>query len=393
MSERTTAGFFDYEHVGGWVLGLVALAAGFVVAALVGACLDARQFAFSYLTAFVFFFTISMGALFWVMIHHIVDAEWSVGVRRQFENVSSLISVLGILFIPLVFVAPDLWAWMKPDAGHGLEAKEAYLNAPFFWARTAVYFFVFTALAWMLRSFSVAQDRDGASRHTIACRRTAFAGGVPYALCMTFAAIDWVMSLDWSWVSAIFGVYVFSGAILAGLCTVVVIVTALRATGYLREVVTVEHYHIMGKLMLGFTIFWAYIAFSQYLIIWYANIPEETAWFARWGTGAWRIFSMILILGHFVVPFLFLIPAAVKRSPRLLCGAAAWLVLMHLLDVRLMIMPILRPGDATPGVLDVIAFLAVALVLAVVFLKRLGDVPVYPLRDPRLDACKALTNE
>lgn len=385
--------FFDYRHLGMGFLATLAAAIVFALLLTVGAILDPRQFAFSYFFAWLFFFTIAVGAQFWTILHHAVDAEWSVVVRRQLENIGSLIVPLVILFLPLVFVAPQLWSWMAPAQSHDplLLAKRAYLNAPFFWLRTLLYLACFTTLAVLLRRYSIAQDRDGAIRYTLLNRRVAFACGIPFALGLTFASIDWVMSLDYRWSSAIWGVYLFSGAVLSALCVLILVITALRSVGHL-PVVTAEHYHIMGKLLLSFTIFWAYIAFSQYVVIWYANIPEETNYFLVRTTGSWWALSQFLVVGGFFIPFLLLLFRGTKRRPPLLCAVAAWLLLMHVLDLYVIVLPCLHPGTALPSLWDFVSFLALGSILLAVYLKRLGDSALYPIRDPRLAQSLALKN-
>ena len=385
---------FDYKHVGGRFLGLIALAVASYIAIFIGAFFDSKQFAFSYLFAFTFFFTICMGGLFWTLVHHAVDAEWSVVVRRQLENIASLLAVVGILFIPLIFVAPTLWYWMKPENAHDplLIEKAAYLNVWFFWIRAAFYFVFFTVAAIWLRANSILQDHDGAPRYTVFNRRITFASLPLFAVCLTFAAIDWLMGLDYHWFSTMWGVYIFAGTALSSMCVLVLIITSLRGAGYFQNIISMEHYHIMGKLMLAFTIFWAYIGFSQYMLIWYANIPEETVYFLRRNTESWQIFSTALVVGHFFVPFLLLLPNLGKKKPAFLCGVAIWILIMHLLDIYVIVLPAAHKAGFAPSWMDFFSLLAVGCTLAAVFLKRLGDAPLWPLRDPRLPQSIALKN-
>jgi hypothetical protein len=386
--------FFDYKHVGGRFLGLVWMAAVAFAVLLAGAFLNTEQFAFSYLFAYAFFFTICMGGLFWTLVHHAVDAEWSVVVRRQLENIASLFVVMAVLFIPLLAVGPLLWKWMEPANAHDplLLEKAAYLNKPFFYARAIIYFAFFVLSSSFLRAFSIAQDNDGAAVYTVFNRRVAFSSAIPFAICLTFAAVDWLMGLDYHWYSTMWGVYIFAGAALSSLCVLVLIVTALRSAGYLLKVVTLEHYHIIGKLMLAFTIFWAYIAFSQYMLIWYSNIPEETVYFLRRNTASWWYLSQFLVVGHFFVPFLLLLFQWGKKSPSFLCGMAIWILLMHLLDIYVVVLPALHITGVRPNLLDFFSLLAIGCTLAAVFLKRLGESPLYPVRDPRLALSIGLKN-
>jgi hypothetical protein len=385
--------YFDYKHVGSRFLGLVGGAILSFIIVFIGAYLSPKQFGFSYLFAFFFFLTICMGGLFWTLVHHAMDVEWSVVVRRQLENIASLLPVMGVLFIPLVFVAPDLWKWMRPENAHDplLIEKAAYLNPWFFWIRAIGYFVFFTVCAGLLRGFSIAQDKDGSPRFTVLNRRVTFSSALLFAVCLTFAAIDWLMGLDYHWFSTMWGVYIFAGTALSSMSVLVLVVTALRSAGYL-QVVSTEHYHIMGKLMMAFTVFWAYIGFSQYMLIWYSNIPEETIYFLRRNTGTWWYLSQFLVVGHFFGPFLLLLFNRGKRTPFFLCGMAVWILLMHILDMYIIVLPALHKAGVVPSVLDLFSLTAIGCTLAAVFLKRLGDAPLYPVRDPRLPQSIALKN-
>jgi hypothetical protein len=393
-SEDIKPEYYDYKHVGGRFLGVSALAIITLLITFVFGYFNPKQFAFSYLFAFTFFFTICMGGLFWTLVHHAVDAEWSVVVRRQLENLASLLPVMAILFIPLIFVAPKLWYWMTYPAGKDilLDEKAAYLNIPFFWIRAVFYFGFFTIASWLLKKFSIAQDKDGNPKYTLWNRKVTFVSLPLFAVTLTFSAIDWLMGLDFHWFSTIWGVYIFAGSALSSMCVLVLIISALRSVGYLNQVVTVEHYHIMGKLMLAFTVFWAYIGFSQYMLIWYANIPEETVYYLVRNVESWNILNIILVVGHFWLPFLLLLPQASKRNPTFLCVMAVWILLMHLLDMYIIVLPALHKTGFSPSPLDLISLIAIGSTLVAVYLKKLGDSALWPLKDPRLENSLRLLN-
>ncbi len=378
--------FFDYKHVGNNFFGLVILAFFAFLGSLFLGFHHPEQFAFSWLFAFVFFFTICIGSLFWILVHHGIDVEWSVVVRRQMENVASLLPLLALCFLPLIFVAPLLWKWMILPHGsdHVLTEKSAYLNLPFFWIRAAFYFLFFSIVSLWLRNISVAQDQHGDAKYTVLARKITFASLPFFGVCLTFAAVDWLMGLDFKWVSTMWGVYIFAGSALSALCVIVLIVTALRSLGYFQEVVTERHYALLGQLMTAFTVFWAYIGFDQYMLIWYANIPEETSYFLRRNTESWCVLNIILLFGHFLIPFLLLLFRSPKKRPLYLCGVASWILLMHLLDIYIIVLPMMHPEGFRPSFLDILSLLAIGAALAALFLKRLGDVPLWPLRDPRL---------
>lgn len=378
--------YFDYKHVGGRFFGLVSIAVIALLASIALGIRHSEQFAFSWLFAFIFFLTICIGSLFWILVHHGIDVEWSVGVRRQMENMASLFPVLTLFFIPLIFVAPILWKWMALPHGSSIQLleKSGYLNLPFFWIRAACYFLFFTIVSLWLRKLSVAQDKNGDAKYTLLARKITFASLPFFAVCLTFAAVDWLMGLDFKWVSTMWGVYIFAGSALSSLCVLLLIVTALRSAGYLEGVVSERHYSLMGQLMTAFTVFWAYIGFDQYMLIWYANIPEETVYFLRRNTESWCTLNIILVFGHFLIPFLLLLFRNPKRRPFYLCGIACWILLMHLLDIYIIVLPMLHPAGFHPSILDLLALIAIGATLAAVFLKRLGEVPLWPLRDPRL---------
>jgi len=363
-------------------------------ATIAGALTQPVQFAYSWLLAFMFFFTLCAGSLFWLLLHHAVDASWSVVVRRQWENIASLCGVLGLFFIPFVLVAPDLWSWMGPAPAHAplLAAKQPYLTPWFFWLRAAGYFVFLVWAAGSLRAESLAQDADGALVHTLRNRRRAFVCLPLFALVMTFAPVDWLLGLDYRWFSTIWGVYVFAGSALASLALTVVIMALLRAGGYFRGIYTPEHDHITGKLLLAFCLFWGYAAFSQFLIIWYPAIPGETSYFAARSVGSWKAVAWVLGIAQFAVPFLLLLPRSTKRNPVFLCAICLWLLAMHLLDLCLVIQPVLHPAGFSPSWLDAACIVTMGSALAAIFLKRLSHAPLWPLRDPGLTKSIRLNN-
>ncbi|MFM7374953.1 MAG: hypothetical protein ACKO39_07370 [Chthoniobacterales bacterium] len=392
--KKSVKEYFDYQGFGGKLLFTVALAIVALGLAVWGGMTYSKQFAFSWLFAFAFFFTICAGSLFWILVHHAVDADWSVAVRRQLENVAWLFPIIALLFIPIILNAPTLFKWMKiaPGVDPLLDGKAAYLNQPFFWTRAAFYLGFFSIAAFLLRRNSVRQDKDGDARYTWSSRKMVF-GMIPlFALSLTFGAFDWLMGLDFHWFSTMWGVYIFAGSALSSMCVLVLLVTALRSAGYLEGIVSIEHYHIMGKLMLAFTVFWAYIGFSQYMLIWYANIPEETIYFLRRNTGSWNTLNIIMVIGHFFLPFVVLLFQGTKKRPALLCAVAVWILLMHMLDMYIIVLPTYHKAGSSPHWLDLVCVLAIGATLAAVFMKRLGDTPLWPLRDPRLKRSINLRN-
>ncbi len=368
-----------------WSLG--AGAAGLAASALLAAA-GMNGFFHAYLVSFCFFLSLSLGALFFVLITTITRAGWSGSVRRLAEAFSAnLLLPLPLLVLPLLAGLRALYPWSRPEvvAHHPLlEGKAAWLDVPFFLFRTAVCLAAWAALAgWYWRT-STKQDRSGDPRLTIRMERVAGPGLVVFALTVTSFSFDFLMSLDPTWYSTIFGVYVFSGSALGFLSLLVVAAWALQRTGRLRQAVHVEHYHDLGKLVFGFVVFWAYIGFSQYMLIWYANLPEEVGWYLRRQTGPWMWVSLFLLAGHFVLPFFVLIGRRAKRRPGMLAAAAAWLLFLQWVDLYWIVMPEASATEVPLSALDLSAFLGVGGIWAAAAIRRLSGVALVPVGDPRL---------
>jgi len=374
------------------VCGLVGLVA--LMLCIVAAYRDPVQFSYSWLFAFFFFFTLCIGCLFWTIVHHVVDAEWSVVVRRQLENIALLLPILGVLFVPIWFLRNFLYRWMNVPLGADplLDSKRGYLNLEFFFSRAILFFVILTTLAFLLRRFSVRQDRHGNPQFTISMRKAAFIGLPLFALCLTFGAFDWVMSLNWHWFSTMWGPYIFAGTAGSSMALIVLVTAALQRAGYLKGVVTVEHYHIMGKWLLAFTVFWAYIGFSQYMLYWYANIPEETQYFLIRNTESWNVRSWFLVIFRFFVPFALLLPRVTKTNLTYLCCVAAWIICMQLLDVYIIVLPALHGTGVHLSILDFLPLIGIGGTLAFFYLWFVGWTSLFPVRDPRLIESLRLTN-
>jgi hypothetical protein len=351
-----------------------------------GWALDARQFGFSYLLAFMFFLSLALGGLFLVLVHHLFDAGWSVPIRRLCEHAACLLPALGLLFIPLAILGPHLYPWMSPEgaAEPAVQVKSAYLNRPFFLLRALAFFSIWTVLAWRLRHWSLRQDQDGAALCTYRMRRLAAAGIFLFAFTLTLAAIDWMKSLQPQWYSTMYGVYYFAESVWVSVATVYLLAAGLQRAGPLRGLLEARHLHDVGVLMLVFTVFYAYIHFSQYLIIWYGNLPEETFWYAGREKGFWWPICLVLVFGHFLLPFLLLLRIDAKLKLRLMVPLGLWVWLMHFVDISFNVLPTLHPQHFPWRWTDLACLLFIGGSLAVLFLRSLGQHPVYPLRDPRL---------
>lgn len=379
--------------------GIAALLVSFVLG-FRGTADDRTAFFFSYLFAYVFFLTIALGGLFFVLLQYLTRAGWSVVVRRLAECVMATMPAFAVLVFPILIWYDELYPWAHATGDPLLEHKSGWLDPTFFIARSIVYLGVWTFLAWYFLRQSRRQDETGEAQITRRLQSRSALGMVLFAVTLNFAAFDWVMSLDPLWFSTIFGVYLFAGSVVAILAALILLGLRLQSDGCLRTLLTWEHYHDVGKLLFGFIVFWAYIGFSQFMLIWYGNIPEETSWFhQRWGDGwlGWQGVSTLLAAGHFGLPFLFLLSSDFKRRRWSLQLAAGWMLVMHMVDVYWLVMPnlpILAEGrhGPSPSIFDLTCLVAIGghfLALLAWVLRRGSLVPV---RDPRLAESLAFEN-
>ncbi len=399
MSERSQivpapeGEYFETSRFSGLSLLLAGGAVVGLLLCLIGAIRSPTQFSFSWMFGFFYFFTLCCGCLFWTIVHHATDAEWSVVVRRQLENMALLLFALFIFAIPILVLRHHLFEWtnIAPGQNAVLDSKREYLNWPFFVFRAVLYFVLLGGVAFFLRYFSVAQDRDGNPRCTVWMRKVAFAGLPIFGLALSFAAFDWVMGLNYRWFSTMWGPYIFAGAAGSSMSLLVLVTTALRQAGYLK-MVTLEHYHIMGKWMLAFSVFWAYIGFSQYMLQWYANIPEETQYYLIRNTASWWPLSMLLMIGRFFGPFSILLLQGIKKRPHQLCIVAGWIMLMQALDMYLIVLPSLHGTGVHLSIWDFLCPIAIGCSLAFLYLRLIGKTSTFPVRDPRLIESLRLRN-
>jgi len=369
------------------VIGLAASAGGYFT--------DKEQFFFSYLTSFAFWFTLAAGGLFYTMLHHLTGATWSIVIRRITESLMWALPFMAVLFIPILFGLHDLYHWTHAEAiaeDALLQGKEPYLNIGFFITRAVIYFAVWTALAFILSKLSLQQDSGHSEQLRKKFVKTSAPGMILFALTTTFAAFDWMMSLDPHWYSTVYGVYIFAGGTCAMFALMTLILMSLKKRGILEGVVTGEHYHDLAKLTFAFLIFWGYMAFSQYFLIWYGNIPEETVWFLHRWEGSWKIVTLILVFGHFVVPFFIMITRGAKRKLGALKVLAVWLLLMHLVDMYWLVMPTLHKHGVHLSWIDLTTFIGIGGIFFWVFWSRFMSRPVVPVGDPKLNQSIAFVN-
>ncbi|HXN32218.1 MAG TPA: hypothetical protein VN894_10165 [Polyangiaceae bacterium] len=417
-------------------VGVVGLAVAFF-----GYRADPARFAFSYLFGYFVSLSLALGSMFFVLVLYMTKAAWGVTVRRVAELFMRPMGTLIVLVLPLVPMLPNLFPWMGanhaqvqanaeadhgPGAGSAKESltaesrglpdrepaamrdlpvpdvkrmaaaeegvdtkivahKRFFLNQQFFLVRLCLYLGIWSWLAHRYFQWSTEQDESKAIANTAAAQRFTPVAMILFALSLSFFAFDWLLSLDATWYSTIFGVYIFAQCALFQMATLILVTLTLRKSGLLGNAVTVEHFHDMGKLLFGWIAFWSYIAFVQFFLTWYANIPDEVAWFhKRWSGngGTWRAVSLSLVAMHFFVPFWFLMSRNVKRRLPLLAAGAACMVVMHVIEVYWVIMP--NVGPLAPNFVDFACLFGVFGIYLAAVLRGMVDYSLVPVGDPRL---------
>ncbi len=367
----------------------LALIAGIVGAALCLAGLvgNREQFFRSYLVAYLFCFGIALGSLAVLMIQYLTGGAWGAVVRRVLESATRTLPLLALLFLPIVFGLSDLYEWARPEAvAHdpALQHKSLYLNVPFFIARAVLYFVVWITVARYLNHWSAEQDRAGDPRLSRRLEMLSRGGLLLYGLTMTFAAVDWGMSLEPHWFSTIYGVLFMGGQGLATFAFVIPVAALIADRPPLARIIGAEQFHDLGKLMLAFVMLWAYFSLSQFLIIWSANLPEEIPFYLRRMQGGWQYLGIGLIVFHFALPFLVLLSRDVKRHAWALAVVALGLLAARFLDLFWLLRPAALPGVLAVHWLDLAALLAVGGVWFWFVVAQLKSRPLVPLHDPYL---------
>jgi uncharacterized membrane protein (DUF485 family) len=370
-----------------------------LVMSAIGYAVNPEQFYFSYLIGWTFCLSLAVGGLFFLFFQHLTRAEWSVVVRRIPEALVWTFPMLFVLGIPIVFGMHDLYHWThaelydpaSPEYDQILVDKRAYLNTPFWLIRLVFYFGVWSLVSYKLYTLSVRQDVNPET-DIPAKQRQVSAWGLPLtAVATAFASYDLLMSTYPHWFSTIFGIYFFSGSFLGAVCLISVISMSMQRGGMLKNVVTREHYHDLGKFTFGFVVFWAYIAFSQYMLIWYGGIPEETVWYNYRLEYGWGYHSAALLLGHFIIPFVLMLPRFVKRSRPILAFWSVWLLVMHWFDLHWIVAPVLHQYGGFHW-LDFTCWLGLFGLIIGVVMYRLSRHALVPQNDPRLAASLRFEN-
>jgi len=374
----------------------------------------AQTVAMSYLVGVTYWTAMAIGLLMLVLIHHIVDAGWSVVIRRQWEHGLASFKWLALLFLPLMIAAwvkPELvWPWM--DLSHktaegtvGSDViyvkKSAFLNRNMFTGMTIAFFASWIWLSARLRKASFSQDADGDSKWTQMNRKTAALGIPMTALSLTFAAVYWVKSLEYHWFSTMYGVWFFANCVRGGLSIgIIIMVWLLQRGDYQGGIYNKNQLHCISTLAFAFTVFWAYVTFSQYFLIWNANVPEETFWYNLrelnhdGSTNQWWWVGMVVLFGHFILPFCIMLSYRYKTTPHIIRRIAIWILAIILVDICYNILPALKDANDDPQPFFSVSLLWVATSLVGVggvcvwaYLKSFPTTKLFPIRDPRVKEC------
>lgn len=343
----------------------------------------------AWLVAFIAWAQVSLGCLALLMIHHMSRGAWGIVARRIFEAGAKSLVFLAVAFVPIALSLPTLYSWARPEAADDpiLVHKALWLNPAGFWWRAAGYFALWLLLAWRLAALSRQQDMTGDKELFGRMQRVAGPGIVLLSVTATFAAIDWMMSLDPHWFSSLYGAGFLAGMALSGLSFAVVLVTWLARREPMSGIVNSRHLHDLGKLILAFTAFWGYLTVSQLIIIWSANLPEEITFYLSRVHGPWKTVSILVAVAHFVIPFVVLLSRDVKRRARTLLPVAVWMVIIRWVEVEWQISPMLAHGDAShfpPLWIDILAFLGIGGLFVFFVCHFLQQGPLLAYRDPYL---------
>jgi hypothetical protein len=356
-----------------------------------GYFLNPGQFLRSYLMAYMFWLGVGLGCLAILMLHHLVGGLWGIAIRRVLEAGTRLLPLMVVLCVPLLFGIPELYVWARPEAvdSHSIpQFQHTYFGVPFFLGRAGFYFGVWLVLAWLLNRWSRQQEQtdDAVVIRSRSRRLGLLSGGglVLYGLAMTFAATDWMMSLEPHWFSTIYGFLVVSGQFLAAMAWAILLTVWLARDEPLASVVAPGLCNDLGNLLLAFVLLWAYMAFSQLLITWSADLPEEIRWYLHRSQGGWDWLRLALLVLHFAVPFFLLLSRRVKRQRQLLSAIAALVLGMHLVDVFWLVMPAFFPAQLHVHWLDIVVPMAMGGLWLAVFLWQLQRRSLLPWYEARL---------
>ena len=363
-------------------IGLVLGVAGFLV--------NSYRASYAYLVSYLFFLSIAVGSLFLVALEYAANADWSTPFRRISEFFAAALPLLLIFVIPLFFNTGKLFLWSHSSYIHSdsmLEAKSAYLNTPFFMVRVIVIILIWCAFYWLITKNSRKQD---SVQDQLLTKRNITISVIfmpIFAVTITLIAVDWIMSLESKWFSTIFGVYLFAGVVWSSLAALTLTALILKGKGYLHSAIGKDHFYSLGTLMFAFTVFWGYIAFSQYMLVWYGNLPDETFWYMQRWDGGWKLISLLLIVTHFIVPFFGLLSYEAKTNFKRLKFMSIWILCVHFLDLYWLIIPSMSRNDHIYSFswIDFVYPIFFVGILILVFNKMTEKTNLVPVGDPKLE--------
>lgn len=349
--------------------------------------LDRGQFLRSYLFAYVYWTGMALGCLAILLLHHTVGGKWGMVIRRLCEAGARTIPYMAIFLVPVLLAMHTLYVWTQPEAVHDavIQSKAAYLNIPFFLARTIFYFAIWTMYGYLLSKWSAEQDRTGDPRLISRMRAVSAPGLVVFTFTATFAFVDWIMSLEPDWFSTMYGAMFLVGQVLEAFALVIALVIVLSQWEPIKQYITPQHFHDLGNLLLAFTVLWAYLSFSQFLIIWAGNLPDEVPWYVRRLGQGWGFVAVLLVIFHFCLPFLLLLQRDVKRRATLLLKVCWLMLAVRMIDVYWVIEPSFYGNRVQIHWTDFVTPVAVGGFWLALFFWQLGRRPLLPLQDPRLE--------
>ena len=378
-------------QIGRWQRTSLLVGAAGVLVGIVAFLVDREQFLRSYLFAYLYWTGMGLGCLAILLMHHVVGGKWGMLIRRLCEAGARTLPFMALLLIPILLGITTLYLWARPEAVHdaNIQSKAAYLNVPFFIGRTVFYFAVWFLYSYLLSKWSAAQDRAGldhlSNERLIAKMRALSAPGlVVFTLTTTFAFIDWIMSLEPHWFSTVYGAMFMIGEMLESFAFVIALLIILSKMSPLKEYTTRQHIHDLGNLMFAFMVLWAYLSFSQFLIIWAGNLPEEIPWYISRLRGDWGWVALTIVIFHFAVPFALLLFRGVKRREDRLFRVCLLMILIRLVDVYWITEPAFYGQHLRVHWMDFMTPLAVGGLWLAVFFWRLNSRPLVPVGDPRL---------
>lgn len=372
-----------------WQRRAAIVGAAGMATSVVGFFIDVQQFHASYLLAFIYWVNISLGCLGILMLHHMVSGGWGFVVQRLAEAGARTMPLFVLLFLPIVIGLPILYPWARESAGpvldHIIHLKSGYLNVPFFIGRAAAYFVIWTGAAYVLSHWSRRQDASADHSLTRKIRLLSAPGLILFVFTVTFASVDWGMSLEPEWFSSIYGFLFVTSQLLATFAFMIVMLRIVAPYQPIAGVVTPRHYHHIGNLLFAFVILWAYMSYSQLAIIWLGNLPEEIGWYRRRLGVEWNIVALILLILHFFVPFLVLLSRRVKQTLRTLSIIAVVILIMRAVDIFWLLRPAFQPAAVYVHWMDISLLAGIGGVWLMFFLRQLRGSSLLPLHDPRFE--------